>query len=97
MMPSTADLVRVLPELVLTAFGLMVMVAEPFLPRDRKRLLGPVALVGTLAALVAAVAQARNPGYAFSQLVVIDGFSSFLHFVLLAITALTIIASFRYL
>jgi len=97
MMPSTADLVRVLPEIVLTAFGLIVMVAEPFLPRGEKRMLGPLALVGTLAALGAAVAQAQNPGYAFSQLVIIDGFSSFLHFVLLAITALTIIASFRYL
>ncbi|MBI4462760.1 MAG: NADH-quinone oxidoreductase subunit N [Acidobacteria bacterium] len=97
MIASSADLMRILPELVLTAFGLLIMLAEPFLRGGEKRILGPVALIGTLAALAATGAQWSNPGYAFHRLVVNDGFSLFFHFVLLVITALTILASLRYL
>jgi len=97
MIPSYIDLVRILPEVVLVAFGLLVMLAEPFLPRGQKSLLGPLALVGTLLALAATAVQAGYPGHAFSRLVVNDGFSVFFHFVLLTITALTILASLRYL
>lgn len=97
MIVSQADLLRILPELLLAAFGILIMVAEPFLPPGRKRLLGPTALVGTLAALATTGVQATNQGHAFNRLVVIDGFSVFLHALLLLVTALTLLASFRYL
>jgi NADH-quinone oxidoreductase subunit N len=100
MIVSTTDLLRVLPEVVLAAFGILIMVAEPFLPRGEKQMLGRVALIGVLAALVATLVQALRFdiafGPAFNNLVVIDGFAVFLHFLLLGITALTILASFRY-
>ena len=95
------ELFRLLPELVLTAFGLLVMLVDVFLPRQQRHLQGNVALIGVLGALAATVTHGLNPEYAFGpaffQLVIIDSFSLYLHFVLLAITALTILASFRYL
>jgi len=95
------ELFRLLPELVLTAFGLLVMLVDVFLPREQKSILGNVALIGALGALAATVTQGLYPeqafGLAFFRLVVIDSFSLYLHFVLLAITTLTILASFRYL
>ena len=97
MMPMTDDLLRILPEIVLAAFGILVMVLEPFLGRSGKRALGPLAFVGTVAALAATVVQAAHPGHAFGRLLVVDAFSVFLHFLLLLITALTVLASLRYL
>jgi NADH-quinone oxidoreductase subunit N len=95
------ELFRLLPELVLTAFGLLVMLVDVFLPRQQRRLAGNVALIGVFGALAAAVSQGLDPehayGLAFYRLVVIDSFGLYLHFVLLSITALTILASFRYL
>lgn len=100
MMPTQVDIFRLLPEVVLTAFGLLVMLADVFLPRGQKRLLGTVALVGTLTALATVVAQAARPdlayGLAFNRLVVIDSFSLYLRFVVISITALTLLASFRF-
>ena len=97
MMPPIDDLLRILPEVVLAAFGILVMVLEPFLGPSGKRALGPLAFVGTLAALAATVVQAAHPGHAFGRLLVVDTFSVFLHFLLILITALTVLASLRYL
>jgi NADH-quinone oxidoreductase subunit N len=100
MVVSAIDMLRILPELVLAAFGILIMVSDPFLPRDRKRILGRVALIGALTALGATLVQAIRPelgfGPAFNNLVVIDSFGVFLHCLLLVITTLTILASFRY-
>ncbi|MFQ5694582.1 MAG: NADH-quinone oxidoreductase subunit N [Terriglobia bacterium] len=91
------DIARVLPEVVLALFGILVMVADPFLPGPRKRILGPVALVGALVALASTAAQAMHPGPAFTGLLQVDYFAVFLHVLLLAVTALIILSSFRYL
>lgn len=96
MIVSLGDLLRILPEVVLAVFGTLIMLAEAFLPRGQKRVLGPVALTGTLVALGAVVVQSMNRGSAFSGLVVVDNFTVFLHVLLLSITALTILASLRY-
>lgn len=92
-----ADLLRILPELVLAAFGTLIVLVEPFLRRTQKSLTGYIALIGALLALLSTLAPAMNPGPAFNGLVLVDGFSIFFHFLLLVITTLTIVASFRYL
>ena len=95
------ELYRLLPELILIAFGLLVMLVDAFLPRQQRALLGNVALIGVLGALAAAVTQGLDAdtafGPAFFRLIVVDSFSLYLHFVLLSITGLSILASFRYL
>lgn len=91
------DLLRILPELVLAGIATLIVLVEPFVPRADKHLLGHIALLGTLLALLATVVPAVHPGSAFQNLIVIDGFSIFFHFLLLLITALTILASMRYL
>ena len=92
------DYIRLLPEIVLTVFGVIVMIADPLLgPRASRKPLGMVALVGTLAALVATVLQADNLGPAFFSLVRVDDFSIFFHFVIELIAAVVILASMEYL
>ena len=97
MMPPIDDLLRILPEIVLAGFGILVMVLEPFLGRSGKRTLGPLAFIGTVAALAATVIQTGHQGYAFGRLLVVDTFSIYLHFLLILITALSVLAALRYL
>ncbi len=97
-MPGAADYIRILPELVLTAFGLVVMLLDPlFRPEDDRKPLGIVALIGTLAAIVATLVQSRYPGDAFFSMVRVDSFSIFFHLIVGFVAAIVILASFEYM
>src|SRR5215813_122695 len=99
-MSPTPDLsyVRILPELILSAFGLIVMVVEPLLPqRSTHKSLGVFALIGTLAAMVASLYQTNYPGWGWFNMIRVDEFSVFFHVLICAISAVVILASFEYL
>ena len=90
--------VRILPELVLTVWGVIVMVVDPLLPENSNRKgLGIFSFVGTLVALVASLYQANYPGSGWFGMIRIDEFSVFFHVLLCAISAVVILASFEYL
>ncbi len=92
------DYIRILPELVLTAFGLAVMILDPLLPIGKSRKgLGILSLVGTLAAMGAAFYQANYQGLAWFKMVRVDSFSIFFHILIPAIAAVCILASLEYL
>src|SRR5437870_2261619 len=96
--PQTADYIRILPELVLSIFGIIVMLLEPlFDERRSQRTLGSIALVGSLAGIVASVFQARYPGFAFWNMVNVDTFSVFFHFLVTTVTAVVILTSYEYM
>jgi NADH-quinone oxidoreductase subunit N len=97
-MIPTADYIRILPELVLTLVGIMIMLADPLLPPEgSKKILGFIALAGVVAGLMATVIQAENYGDAFFNMVRVDTFSVFFHFVVLLIALVVILTSFEYL
>jgi NADH-quinone oxidoreductase subunit N len=97
-MIPTGDYIRILPELLLTLFGVAIMILEPLMGRDSDRKpLGMLAVVGALAALVATVFQAQYAGPAFWGMVQVDSFSIFFHFVVIAVAALIMLASFEYM
>jgi NADH-quinone oxidoreductase subunit N len=98
MIPSSTDYIRILPELVLSVFGILVMVIEPLLPaqNDRKGL-GALAFIGGLASLAATFIMAGYQGAAFSGMVRVDGFAVFFHVVVTLIATVVILASFEYL
>src|SRR5215467_5920250 len=101
----TADYIRILPELVLTAFGVAVMMIDPLLkPGASRKSLGLLSLAGTLAAIAAVFCQiawwARDPGFSapgWFGMVRVDGFSIFFHILIPAISAVCILASLEYL
>jgi NADH-quinone oxidoreductase subunit N len=98
MLPQAADYMRILPELVLSVFGMLIMVVDPLLDEDNShQALGPIALIGTLAALVSTFWMAKYPGTAFWNMVRVEGFSVFFHFLVIAIAAVVILSSFEYL
>jgi NADH-quinone oxidoreductase subunit N len=102
---TTADYIRILPELVLTAFGLAIMLIDPVLkPGASRKNLGWLSFAGTLAAIAATFCQiawlARDPEFAkpgWFGMVQVDNFSIFFHILIPAISALCILASMEYL
>jgi len=96
--PQAVDYIRLLPEIVLSIFGMIVMVVDPLLDERRsQRTLGTIALVGSLATLGAVLFQAQYPGLAFWNMVQVDAFSIFFHFLVAAVTAVVILTSYEYM
>jgi len=96
--PQGVDYIRILPELVLSAFGIVVMVLDPLVDEGKsQKLLGYIALGGTVAAILATWYMGRSPGPAFSNTVKIDNYSVFFHFLIIAIAAVVILSSFEYM
>ena len=97
-LPVGAEYVRILPEIVLSVFGMIVMVLEPLLDEEKsQKVLGLIALVGTLAGIGATWLMAQAPGRAFWNMVQVDGFSVFFHVLVIAIAAVVILSSFEYM
>jgi NADH-quinone oxidoreductase subunit N len=98
MLPQGADYMRILPELVLSIFGMLIMVVDPLLDEDHShQTLGTIALIGTLAALASTFCMAQYPGTAFWNMVRVEGFSVFFHYLVIAIAAVAVLSSFEYL
>ena len=96
--PQAVEYVRILPELVLSIFGMVVMVVDPLIDERRnQRTLGNIALLGSLAAIVATLYQSQFPGSAFWNMVNVDTFSVFFHFLVTTVTAVVILTSYEYM
>ena len=96
--PQAVDYIRFLPEIVLSIFGLAIMVVDPLLDdKAKQRTVGAIALIGALAALASALVQAQYPGPAFWNMIQVDAFSVFFHFVIIAVTAVVILTSYEYM
>src|SRR6202167_3345367 len=97
-LPQNADYVRILPEIVLSVFGMIVMVLEPLLDeKTGQKILGLIALAGAGAGLAATWFMAQVPGLAFWNMIRVDGFSIFFHVLVIAIAAVVILSSHEYM
>ncbi|MGH9624581.1 MAG: NADH-quinone oxidoreductase subunit N, partial [Bryobacteraceae bacterium] len=96
-LPPGADYLRFLPEIILTAFGLAIMMLEPFTPARRKSSLGVLALIGIAAAFAADCWAYFFAGPAFHNMIVIDGYTTFFRALVLVVGFLCILPSFSYL
>jgi NADH-quinone oxidoreductase subunit N len=96
--PQGADYIRILPELILSLFGIAVMLMEPLIDEEKsQKTLGLIALSGTFVALVSTWYMAQSPGLAFASTVQVDSFSVFFHFLVIAIAGVVILSSFEYM
>jgi NADH-quinone oxidoreductase subunit N len=97
-LPQSADYVRILPEIVLSLFGIIVMLLEPLLDEETgQKVLGLIALFGALAGVASTWLMAQSPGLAFWNMVQVDGFSVFFHVLVIAIAAIVILSSYEYM
>jgi NADH-quinone oxidoreductase subunit N len=89
------QLARILPEVILTITGVIIMLAEPLLQKNSSRKpLGWFAVLGTLAALFASMWQLHLPdGTAYFGTVQTDAYSVFFHVLIAGIVLATLLVS----
>lgn len=92
-----ADFLRILPEIILSAFAILLMILEPGVPRARKKALGWLAIAGVVIAGISSIWVFRNPGLAFSSSVESDSYSLYFIDLFLAIAVLVLLGSMDYL
>jgi NADH-quinone oxidoreductase subunit N len=87
-MNTTPQVLRILPEVILTVVGVLIMLIDPLLATGKSRKpLGWIAVAGLIAALAASLYQYQLPaGTAFFGTVRTDAFSVFFHVLLCGIT-----------
>lgn len=94
-MTDVPQIYRILPEVILTITGVIIMLGEPLLKKNSsRRPLGWLAVLGTLAALAASQWQLQLPaGTAFFGTVQTDTYSVFFHVVIAGIALATLLVT----
>ena len=99
-LPQAADYIRILPEIVLSIFGMAIMLLDPVIDERRsQRTLGGIALIGAIFGLAATLYQSQQQfwGLGFWEMVKVDPFSIFFHFVVAAVTIVVVLSSYEYM
>ncbi len=97
-MIPTVDYIRILPEVVLTIFGILVMLVDPVIPRRTRRSRwaslrwSACWRVWPLRCISPAIMATRS-----YNMVRVDAFSIFFHFVILLVALVVVLSSFDYL
>jgi len=97
-MPDNIPWLALLPEILLSSFGVLVMLGDAAMAPGRKWALGMVTLLGIYCAGAAALTSyAVSPGRAFSGMIVVDGAATFFRLLITVIGLVTVLASMSYL
>jgi NADH-quinone oxidoreductase subunit N len=94
---NAADLIRFLPETILTVMGTLMMVLDPILHRRSSHAFGHMSIVTLIAAMGGAVYAYTQAGPAFGGMLMVDGFATFFRVLVLVVGILTILPSYRFL
>jgi len=86
-----------LPETLLLATGLLLLVLDSLLPKGKKSPLGGVAVGGVFASLLATFLLWNQNAFLFGTLYILDPYALFFKLIFLGTTLLTLLISFRYL
>jgi NADH-quinone oxidoreductase subunit N len=94
---SPIDLHAALPEIILTGALLLVLCVDLFLPDEKKKWNGLVALAGVLGSLIAVATLVGERRTTFAGMFVIDGYALLFKFLFLAVAVIVILISADYL
>src|SRR6202050_4902036 len=95
--PSSADYVRILPEIIMTVAGALIMLIEGWLGENKKRNLAVLTFLAFAAALVSAVVANADPGLSFSNMLIVDGFATFFRVLVIGVGILSLFSATQYL
>ena len=96
-LPAGPEYFRILPEMILTVVGMLIMLLEAVASEGQKRMFGPLSVAGLGAALVGAIAANSDPGAAFSNMLIVDGFATFFRVLVIGVGLLAVFSSTDYL
>ena len=94
---SLFEIQHILPEIVLSVFGMVVILLDTFLSKAHRSRTGIIALVGILVTALATLFLVNEEGSYIFGMTTVDDFGLFFRFTFLIIGALTILASMSYL
>jgi NADH-quinone oxidoreductase subunit N len=95
--PTGTDYLRILPEIILTITGLLIMFLEAALKDTQKRIFAPLTALGLVAALAGAIAANGQQGTSFSDMIVVDGFATFFRVLVIGVGLLAVFCASEYL
>ncbi len=96
--PDSVDYLRFLPEILLSVFGIAIMLLEAIMrPQAKRTSLGVLALIGLAVAFLANIWAGAHSGPAFSNMIVVDDYGTFFRGLVLVVGFLCVLASFSYL
>jgi NADH-quinone oxidoreductase subunit N len=94
---NPGDLIRFLPEVILTIVGTLLMVLDPIIRKRSSQLFGHLSILGLLAAIGGAIYAYQQPGPAFGNMLIVDGFATFFRVLVLVVGILTVLPSYGFL
>src|SRR5271157_1175211 len=94
---EASDLIRFLPETILTVMGTLLMVLDPILHRHSSKAFAHLSIATLVAAIGGAVYAYTEAGPAFGGMLMVDGFATFFRVLVLVVGILTILPSYRFL
>ena len=94
---NPADLIRFLPEIILTVMGTLLMVLDPIIHRKSSKLFGHLSVVALVAAIGGAVLAWQQQGPAFGNMLAVDDFATFFRVLVLVVGILTVLPSYGFL
>jgi len=94
---SASDLIRFLPEIILTVMGTALMVLDPVLHKRSSYAFGHLSIAALVAGIGAAVLAFSQPGPAFGGMLIVDGFATYFRILVMAVGILTILPSYGFL
>src|SRR5260370_40218038 len=90
--PSASDYLRILPEIIMTVAGTLIMLIGPVLEKKKSGF-----SILTLGAFVSALARAAaandNPGVSFSNRLIVYGFATFFRLLVIGVGIVTALSS----
>jgi NADH-quinone oxidoreductase subunit N len=92
-----ADLIRLLPEIILTVMGTLLMVLDPIINRRSSNAFGNISLLALAAALGGTFLAYAHTGPAFGGMLIVDGFATFFRVLVIVVGILTVLPSYGYL
>ena len=101
-LPTSSEYLRVLPEIILTLAGVLIMFLEAVMSEDpvkhhRRAVFAPLSMVALLVALLSTVMAYRDPGPAFQNMLLVDGFATFFRVLVISVGLATVLSSADYL
>src|SRR5215472_8978352 len=96
-LPTSAEYVRILPEIILTVLGTFIMFLEAVLSDRQKSVFAPLSVFGLAAAIGGTFAAYADPGPAFQNMLIVDGFATFFRVLVIGVGVLAVFSSAGYL
>jgi NADH-quinone oxidoreductase subunit N len=94
---NAADLIRFLPEIILTVAGTLLMVFGALSERHGSKVFGHASLVALAAAMAASVYAFTEAGPAFGGMLMVDGFATFFRVLVMGAGILIVLPSYSFL